>query len=82
VAISDCTGKPLSGVYRPRHPESSPLYHLEEHFAHFLLLYEEQFERHYGPLRSVVKRTVSRFLECGILEYGLERIDPCPDQYR
>jgi hypothetical protein len=33
-----------------------------------LLLCEEEFERKYGPLRSVVKRAVSWFLECGILK--------------
>jgi hypothetical protein len=38
------------------------------------MLYEDEFERRYGPLRSVVKRAVSRFLECGILEYGFARV--------
>jgi hypothetical protein len=28
----------------------------------------------HGPLRSIVKRAVYRFLECGILEYGFARV--------
>jgi hypothetical protein len=70
-----CTKERLAGIYRPRYPRRSPLYRLlEDHFERFLLFYEEKYERKYGPLRSVVKRAVSRFLECGILEYGFARV--------
>jgi hypothetical protein len=75
VAISACAQEHITGVYRPRRPQSSPLYRLlEEHFERFLLVYEEQYESRYGPLRSVVKKAVYRFLECGILEYGFARV--------
>jgi hypothetical protein len=75
VAVSSCDRRPVTGIYRPRRPQSSPLYKiLQEQFERFLLLYEEEYERQYGPLRSVVKRAVSRFLECGILEYGFARV--------
>ena len=60
---------------RPRRPQSSPLYKiLQKHFERFLSVYEDEFERDYGPLRSVVKRAVYRFLVCGILEYGFARV--------
>jgi hypothetical protein len=75
MATGVCAKERLAGIYRPRYPRRSPLYRLlEDHFERFLLLYEEQFERKYGPLRSVVKRAVYRFLECGILEYGFARV--------
>jgi hypothetical protein len=75
VDSSPCTQKVLSAIYRPRRPRSSPLYSiLQEHFERFLLVYEDKFEKLYGPLRSVVKSAVYRFLECGILEYGFARV--------
>ena len=66
-------------TYRPRRPRRSPLYQLlEDHFEEFLLSYEERFPRHYGPLRSeITRRTVYKFLDCGILEHGFARV-VCP----
>ena len=40
---------------------------LEEHFERFKVIYEEQFERGYGPLRPVAGKAVMKYLECGIL---------------
>ena len=66
-------------IYRPRRPRRSPLYRLlEEHFEEFLLCYEERYRNRYGPLRSeITRRTVYKYLDCGILEHGFARVT-CP----
>jgi len=75
VVQTECLGQPSTGVYRPRRPKSSPLYRiLEEHFDRFCVIYEEEYERQYGPLRSVVRKAVEKYLECGILENGFARV--------
>jgi hypothetical protein len=58
-----CAKERLAGIYRPRYPRNSPLYRIfEDHFERFLIFYEEQFERTYGPLRGVVKRARDQVL--------------------
>jgi len=75
VAQPECTRKLPTSLYRPRQPQSSSLYRLlEEHFERFLVIYEEQYERQYGPLRTVVRKAVEKYLECGILENGFARV--------
>jgi len=75
VSPSQCVRKPVIAVYRPRRPQSSPLYRiLEEHFERFCVMYEEEFEREYGPLRPVVLKAVEKYLECGVLESGFARV--------
>jgi len=66
-------------TYRQRQPRRSPLYQiLEDHFESFLLCYEERFRNRYGPLRSdITRRTVYKYLDCGILEHGFARV-VCP----
>ena len=65
-------------TYRPRRPRRSPLYRLlEDHFEDFLLSYEEHLQRQYGPLRPGIRKTVYKFLDCGILEHGFARV-VCP----
>ena len=67
----DCTQTTPKKVYRRRQPEKSVLYRaLAQHFESFLLLYEQRFEKSFGYLRAVVRDTVYRFLDCGILESG------------
>jgi hypothetical protein len=71
VAPTECARKPATSVYQPRRPQSSPLYRLlEEHFERFCVIYEEEYERQYGPLRPVVRKAVQKYLECGVLENG------------
>ena len=66
------------GIYRPRHPERTSLYQLfEGHFDRYALEYEERFELRHGPLRSVVRRVVEEYLECGRPEGGFARLR-CP----
>ena len=43
---------------------------LAHHFERFEQVYEERFESAFGFLRKVVRESVFRFLDCGILEQG------------
>jgi len=61
-------------VYRPRHPERTPLYRL---FDRYVLEYDDRFEHRDGPLRPVVSRVVAEYLECGRLHGGFARLR-CP----
>ena len=70
----DCTKPSPKRLYRRRQPEKTVLYRaLAHHFETFLLVYEERFERSFGYLRAIVRDTVYRFLDCGILESGFAR---------
>jgi hypothetical protein len=70
----DCTKTSPKRVYRRRQPEKSVLYRaLAQHFESFLLRYEQRFEKSFGYLRAIVRDTVYRFLDCGILESGFAR---------
>ena len=67
-----------ASVYRPRHPERTPLYRLfEERFEDFVRSYPERFEHRHGQLRPVVRRVVEQYLECGRLHGGFARLR-CP----
>ncbi len=62
-------------IYRRRRPERSVLYRaLAHHFERFEQVYEERFEPAFGFLRKVVRESVFRFLDCGILERGFARL--------
>ena len=51
-------------VYRPRHPEKTPLYRLlDEHFDRYVRTHSERFEPRHGPLRYVVQRVVAQYLD-------------------
>jgi len=64
-----------SGVYKPRRPQSSPLYRLiEDHFEEFSTVYDERFSRRWGYWRSVVADVVDKFLACAILKHGFARV--------
>jgi hypothetical protein len=84
MRTATCPVKPNNAVarptYRPRRPRRSPLYQiLEDHFESFLLCYEERFRNRYGPLRlEIARRTVYKYLDCGILERGFARV-VCPE---
>jgi hypothetical protein len=60
----ECVRRPPTSIYKPRRPRSSPLFRLfEEHFDRFCVIYEEEFEREYGPLRPIVGKAVEKYLE-------------------
>ena len=62
-------------IYRRRRPELSVLYRaLAHHFERFEQVYEQRFESAFGFLRKVVRESVFRFLDCGILERGFARL--------
>lgn len=66
------------GVYRPRHPERSPLYRfLERSFEPYRTVYGDRFEPNAGPWREPVEGAVHAFLDCGRLQGGFARIR-CP----
>jgi len=57
--------------YRPRRPQSSPLYRvLTDHFETLEHVHEERFEPTHGPLRGAARKAVGRFLDCGLLDHG------------
>ena len=70
----DCTKTTPKRLYRRRAPEKTVLYRaLAQHFETFFLVYEERFEKTFGYMRTIVRDTVYRFLDCGILESGFAR---------
>jgi hypothetical protein len=67
-----------TAVYRPRRPESSPLYQLlQDHYERLVQVHEVRFRRLYGPLHNGVAEVVRKFLDCGILDNGFARVH-CP----
>ena len=85
--MESASGLPLLDepkLYRPRRPERSPLYAVLFQFFDILACeYELRFERAFGPLRSIVTKTVERFLGCGMPEGGFARVrcDACRAEY-
>ena len=74
----DAQGKDTS-VYRPRTPQTSPLYRLcAGHFSEFEQVYAERYAERYGLWRPAVGRAVSDYLKCGDLREGFARVH-CPD---
>jgi hypothetical protein len=72
------------GFYRPRRPERFPFYAvLHQFFDRFAREYEQRFERHFGPMRSIIPKTVERFLGCGLPEGGFARVrcDACRAEF-
>jgi hypothetical protein len=71
-------------VYRPRKPQSSPLWKcLCRHFDTFLDTYEERFQPRYGFLRPIIPEVVNKFMDCGDLEQGFARVrcDYCKHEF-
>src|SRR3989304_4780448 len=71
-------------LFRPRRPERSPFYAvLHQFFDLFPRVYEQRFERTFGPLRGIVPKTVERFFGCGLPEGGFARVrcDACGNEY-
>ena len=66
-------------AYRPRHPETTVLYKaLERDFEAYEWAHADRYERSSGPLRSVVRKSVFAYLDCGRLQGGFARIR-CPN---
>ncbi|MCI0606295.1 transposase zinc-binding domain-containing protein, partial [bacterium] len=71
-------------VYRPRRPERNPFYSVLFHyFERFAAEYEFRFEKHYGKWRSIIRSTVERFINCGVLKNGFARVrcPQCKNEY-
>jgi hypothetical protein len=63
------------GVYKPRRPQASPLFRLvSDHLHRLQTVYDERFAREYGPWRPVVAQVADKFLACGVLDHGFERL--------
>ena len=68
-----------TAVYRPRRPQSSPLYRLlQDHYDHLARIHDETFRRTCGALHAGVAKVVQRFLDCGLLENGFVHVR-CPN---
>ncbi len=53
-----------AGVYRPRHPERTPLYRvIEARFEEYRRVYADRFEPEAGPWRTEVEEAVHAFLD-------------------
>jgi len=69
VAATECA------IYRPRRPETTPLYRLvQEHYADVHDEWEERFEGRYGFWRGSTAKAVGAYLDCGILDNGFARV--------
>ena len=69
MAAPDCT------PYRPRCPQTTPLYRLvEAHYADVRDRWEECFEVRYGFWRTFTDKAVGAYLDCGILDHGFARV--------
>lgn len=69
-------------VYRPRNPQSTPLYRLlEERYEAVKGAWEERFESRFGFWRGFVDGAVARYLDCGIVENGFARVR-CADCHK
>ncbi len=74
----------VPGVYKPRRPQTSPLFRLvSDHFRAFHAAYEERFAETYGDWRPVVREVADKFLECGVLDHGFARVrcGACTHEY-
>jgi len=73
-----CVGDEHQSVYRPRSPQTSPLYQLlDTHFPEFEQTYAEKYAERYGPWRPAIARAVADCLKCGDLREGFARVH-CP----
>jgi hypothetical protein len=82
--LSACAVPAPAGVYKPRRPQASPLFHLvSDHFRAFHAAYEDRFATTYGDWRPVVREVADKFLACGVLEHGFARVrcDACAHEY-
>ena len=71
-------------VYRPRKPQSSPLWRcLANSFNTFTEVYEQRYQSRYGYLRPVIEDVVDKFMDCGNLAQGFARVrcDHCKHEY-
>ena len=51
------------GVYKPRRPQTSPLFRLvSDHLQRLQTVYDECFAREYGSWRPVVAQVADKFL--------------------
>ena len=74
-----CAVRKIGAVYRPRQRLESDLHRLvHEHFDDFQTVYDQRYRRKFGFWRSVVTKTVTKFLSCGDLRLGFAR-GRCPD---
>jgi len=71
-------------LYRPRDPQSTPLYLLlDSLYEKVKAVWEDRFERRYGFWRGFVDTAVARYLDCGIFENGFARVKckQCPSEF-
>ncbi len=63
------------GVYKRRSPEKTDLYQITyRYFEEYEKEYRQRYEYEYGSFRNVIRDTIWRYLDCGILEHGFARV--------
>ena len=65
-------------IYKRRTPEKSTLYKIVyNHFQECENIYPDKYEQDFGYLRTIIPKTIYKYLDCGILEHGFARVR-CP----
>jgi len=63
-----------SAIYRPRHPQATPLFKLTESLYEAVKgQWDERFETRYGYWHGLSDEAVARHLACGVLAHGFAR---------
>jgi hypothetical protein len=61
--------------YRQRKPETSPLYQIVfDGHEELQYVWESRFQHQYGCLRDEVTKTLTEYVNCGILAHGAARV--------
>jgi hypothetical protein len=84
VSASASACPPRPQVYRPRQPQTTPLYQIVSgHAKRLEAVWDDRFQERFGPLRRVVSKTFDAYLRCGVLDFGFCRIrcESCHDEY-
>ena len=62
-------------VYKPRQPQKTAPYKIFNlYYGEFKNVYEEKYQKKYGFFRPIIDEEVSKYLKCGIPDYGFARI--------
>jgi len=58
--------------YSPRNPRLSDYYRcVEDYFEELERVHEERYQTRFGYLRTEIRSTIFRYLDCGCLQNGL-----------
>lgn len=70
--------------YNPRNPRLSDYYRcVEDYFEELERVHEERYQSRFGYLRTEIRSTIFRYLDCGCLQNGFARVkcNDCGHEY-